>query len=348
LFVKKVLAQVDDHVDRGPLLRSVGLDPDGRIDPAYMIPAAEYYELLERLTDLVSDPTTFPLKVGASMRCDDYGAFGLAWKSATDLRGSYARAERYARVLTSVATYEVESTGRGAFMHLHRDGPRRPGLRLSNEATIASIAAISRQVSTREFRPLEVHFKHPTPGATEGHEEHFGCPVRFGSDRDALLVSTETLQAPNKLGDESISRFFDTHLEAEISKFQDHRTLDEQVLELVSRSLSEGVPKITDVASHLCLSARTLQRRLADGGFSYQSLVDEARRRLAARLLEETDYSLGEISFMAGFSDQSALTRAFNRWEGQRRLGVCLEFVAPGARIIALRAIQVPPGDGVC
>lgn len=295
----------------------MGLDPDDRVDPARMVAADDYYGLLERLTDLDSHPTTLPLRVGAAMRCDDYGAFGLAWKSAPDLRGSYARAERYARLLTSVATYEVEPVADGAYMHLHRDGHRRLGLRLSNEATIASIFSISQQVSTLEFRPLEIHFRHAAPKITRDHETHFGCPVRFASDRDALLVSTASLQAPNKLGDASISRFFETHLETIVSGFEEDQSLDQRVLPLISRSLSEGVPRISDVASQLAMSARTLQRRLADGGHSYQSLVDEARRRLSARLLAETDYSLNEVAFMAGFADQSAFTRAFKRWEGQ-------------------------------
>ena len=317
LFVRKVLAEVDGHVDKDALLRSVGVDPDREDDPAQMIPAADYYELLERLADLDRDPTALPLRVGGAMRCDEYGAFGLAWKSAPDLRGSYARAERYARVLSSVSTYEVEPVAGGAFMHLHRDGDRRLGLRLSNEATIASIVSISRQVSTREFRPLAVHFKHAAPGSTQAHEAYFDCPVRFESDRDALLVSTETLQTPNKLGDASISRFFEAHLATVVSDLEVDRSLDQQVLPLISRSLSEGVPRISDVAAQLAMSARTLQRRLADGGSSYQSLVDEARRRLAARLLAETDYSLSDVSFMTGFADQSAFTRAFRRWEGQ-------------------------------
>ena len=89
-----------------------------------------------------------PLRVGATMRCEEYGAFGLAWKSALNLRGSCERAERYARVLTSVATYQVRDAEEGVYMQLHRDGERRLGLRLSNEATIASIAAISQEVST--------------------------------------------------------------------------------------------------------------------------------------------------------------------------------------------------------
>ena len=317
LFVRKVLAAADAAVDKDALLRSVGLDPAGPADPALMIPAADYYTLLEKLLALDPEPATLALRAGACMRCDDYGAFGLAWKSAPDLRSSYARAERYARELSSVATYEVEPVAAGAYMHLRREGPRQAGMRFSNEATIAGIDAISRQVTTADFRPLAVHFRHPAPGTASRHEAHFGCPVRFGSDRDALLVSTETLQAPNRLGDASISRFFQTHLDNEVAQLEGDALLDRQVLDLVSRDLSGGVPQIADVAQQLCLSARTLQRRLADGGHSFQSLVDEARHRLATRLLGATAYSLSEVAFMTGFADQSAFTRAFKRWEGQ-------------------------------
>ena len=72
---------------------------------------------------------------------------------------------------------------------------------MSNEATIASIAAISQEVSTSAFQALAIHFKHAAPGPTQAHERHFGCPVYFGADMDALLVSHEMMQAPNRVGD---------------------------------------------------------------------------------------------------------------------------------------------------
>ncbi|MEZ5592792.1 MAG: helix-turn-helix transcriptional regulator [Gammaproteobacteria bacterium] len=81
--------------------------------------------------------------------------------------------------------------------------------------------------------------------------------------------------------------------------------------------MSEGIPTISDVAGHFGMSGRTLQRRLANRGYSYQTLVDESRRQLAERLLQQTDYSLAEVAFMTGFSEQSAFTRAFKRWAGQ-------------------------------
>lgn len=182
LFVKKVLAAIDSELDTDALVQSLGIALDSGLDSsASMISDAHYYAFLEKAAAMDRDGTTLPLRTGATMRSDEYGAFGLAWKSATTLRGSYNRGERYARVLTSVATYEVEATEGGAYMHLHRSGARSLGMRLSNEATIASILTISREVSTVAVNPIAVYFKHGAPASITGHEAYFGCPVYFGS-----------------------------------------------------------------------------------------------------------------------------------------------------------------------
>jgi len=317
LFVHKVLGEVNSAADKTELLRSIDIDPNSPVDPKQMISDAQYYDFLERAAIDDRDGTTLPLRTGAAMHCDDYGALGLAMKSALNLQSSYERAERYALVLTSVTAYQVEISGEGAFMHLHREGERRLGMRLSNETSIASIAAISREVSTRPFNPIAVYFKHAAPDDISAHELYFGCPVHFNSDKDALYLSKATLLAPNKLGDSGVSKFFETHLDSELSKLSDDGALDKQVRMQISQSLSEGIPKVSDVASQLGMSARTLQRRLASSGFSYQTLVDESRRELAKRLLSQTNFSLVEVAFMTGFSEQSAFNRAFKRWAGQ-------------------------------
>jgi AraC-like DNA-binding protein len=203
-------------------------------------------------------------------------------------------------------------------MHLHRPGHRRLGLRLSNEATLAAIVAISREVASEPFRPQAVHLKHRAPLRTAGHEAFFRCPVHFGSDRDAIRVAQRTLATPNRVGDASIARFFDTLLDTEIGRLDDTVPLDRRVRDRVSTALSGGVPALSEVARELGMSGRTLQRRLAARSTSFQALVDEARRHLALRLLRgEDDVALTEVTYMTGFSDQSAFTRAFKRWTGQ-------------------------------
>ena len=317
LFVRKVVGVIETDADKAALLHAVGVDPNEPVNPAQMVADDDYYTFFEGAAAVDRHATTLPLRAGASMRCDDYGAFGLAWKSATTLRESCARAERYARVLTNVSTYEVESRDEGAYMRLHRQGERRLGMRLSNEATIASVFSISKQVASKAFTPLAVYFKHDAPKSTVGHCEYFGCPVHFGTDRDALLISHDVMQTPNKLGDEAISTFFEAHLETELAKFDDDRALDHRVRIQISQSLSSGGPTVSQIAGRLGMSARTLQRRLGEQGCSFQSLVDEARRQLAERLLQQSEYSLAAVAFLTGFSEQSAFTRAFRRWAGQ-------------------------------
>jgi len=314
LFVRKVVRAAGAAVDQAALLRGIGLDPEGPDAFGVMVNDAEYYDLLERIADLTGGAADLPVRVGASMRCDNYGAFGLAWKTAPTLRGSFARAERYWRLLTSVTEYEVRGDGEDALFLLHRAGERRPGLRMSNEASLASVVSLIREVSPVAFAPLEAHFRHPPPATIRAHAAYFDCPLVFGSSMDALRVPAAALSRRNRLGDEGVSRFLLSHLERELESLAADRTLREMTSDAVARSLSDGVPKLSDVARRLGMSERTLQRRLAEEDLSFRDLVDAARRDLAEGLLRRSDYSLAEEAFLTGFSEQSAFNRAFRRW----------------------------------
>ncbi|MEM6464554.1 MAG: AraC family transcriptional regulator [Pseudomonadota bacterium] len=315
LFVRKMVAAAGPEVDSAHLLRSVGLDPEASADPKAMVADTAYYGLLEQIAEQ-TDVTRLPLRGGASMRCDDYGALGLAWKAAPDLLGSYRRVERFARIWTDVVEYELRRAEGGMWFFLHRSGARRLGLRLSNEATMASAVAISREVSPVPFTPLEVHFRHPAPRKTAHHIDYFGCDVVFESDRDALLIADDALAQRNRLGDEAITQFLLGHLVQELAELEEDRSLTDRTKTIIARALSEGLPKMDEVARRLGMSVRSLHRRLAEHGMSFQSLTEDTRRELAIGLLSEEDYSIAEIAFLTGFSEQSAFTRAFKRWQG--------------------------------
>jgi len=64
----------------------------------------------------------------------------------------------------------------------------------------------------------------------------------------------------------------------------------------------------------LCMSERTLQRRLQEEGTSFQQLLDDIRRELAGEYLGLGEMAMGQIAYMLGFADQSILSRACQRW----------------------------------
>lgn len=315
LFARKVIAAAGDDIDAAAMLAIVGLAPDDPWDAARMVQAELYYDMLERIADQI-DVTDLPVRTGASMRLDEYGALGLAFKAATTLGASYGRVERYARLWSSVVEYELRSTPEGTLFILHRAGDRRLGMRLSNEATLVSAVAIARQVCPVPLRPVLVLVRHPAPRSVAAHEAWFGCPVRFGAEHDAILYADDTLAQPNILGDEGISHYLATHLDAELSELAHEPALVTQAKAAIAQALSDGTPKMAQIAQGLGLSARSFHRRLSEHGVTFQTMTEQTRRELAEGLLRDERHSLAEIAFLTGFSEQSAFTRAFKRWLG--------------------------------
>jgi AraC-like DNA-binding protein len=95
------------------------------------------------------------------------------------------------------------------------------------------------------------------------------------------------------------------------------RSLVDDVRGAVADALPDGQPSKMYIARRLGMSERTLHRRLAEQGESFQALATDARRDAAEALLKSDTRNVAEVAFLTGFGDQSAFTRAFKRWTGQ-------------------------------
>ena len=81
--------------------------------------------------------------------------------------------------------------------------------------------------------------------------------------------------------------------------------------------LGTGDFEIEDIARYLELSAGTLKRQLSGAGTTFQEVLDDTRLQLAKQYLKEPSLSLTEITFLLGYSEMSAFSRAFRRWTGK-------------------------------
>ncbi|MBH0112594.1 AraC family transcriptional regulator [Novosphingobium sp. YJ-S2-02] len=315
LFARKAIAQTNRN-EADAALAQVGLTHGQLDDPQKGIPIERYFALLEVLALQEQPEIGFHMRAARSMRCEDFGPIGLTIRAAPTLRRSFERLGRYARFYNPVSNFALEESGDTVLWTRRSPPATSDGFRISNEAAFGTFVALWRDANGDGFCPAAVQFEHRAIGNRAPLEAYFRCPVHHGAEIDAIVIRQGDLDQPNRIGDQHIWTFLSQHLAGLLDDAQPEQ-IDRQVVMQIARNLSEGVPRLDGIAREMGMSHRTLQRRLAEAGHKFQSLVDEARRETALDLVGQGKHSLAEVAFLTGFAEQSSFTRAFKRWSGK-------------------------------
>ncbi|MFC7493525.1 MULTISPECIES: AraC family transcriptional regulator [unclassified Nocardioides] len=99
-----------------------------------------------------------------------------------------------------------------------------------------------------------------------------------------------------------------------VARRRERSGLAGEVRVLATQQLAAGAPAAS-VAAALGVSERTLRRRLAADGTSYQRLLDEVRESLAVELLGTL--SVQDVAVRLGYAEASSFILAFRRWTGR-------------------------------
>ena len=160
-----------------------------------------------------------------------------------------------------------------------------------------------------DARPVQVEYAFPEPANPDLYAQTFGCPVYFNRPHNVMEFADADLVSalPGYRGGNGVL--------ASLAQAQPP-TIGKRVQAMVAAMLPKGPPQREDVAAHMMMSERTLQRRLSEEGTSFTALVDDTRRELARQSLAAGELSLKVLSFQLGFSEPSAFYRACKRWFG--------------------------------
>ncbi|MEM6384840.1 MAG: AraC family transcriptional regulator ligand-binding domain-containing protein [Pseudomonadota bacterium] len=278
------------------------------------IAAQSHFDILGLVAKHVPDRATVSIRHARSIDIDKLGTLALACKAAPDVGGVLQRMARYHSLLSDSVRYELVTSDHAVMLRQELLAGSGPGLVFSPEAGLSAMFQAIDQLAAEKVYAQSVTFRHEPPRDAHLFEEFFGCPVEFGREADGILFSEATLQKENRLGDRALSDFLTKHLEAELEQLKSEPSLVRTTKEEIARVLSEGLPKMADVARELGLSVRSFHRRLAEHGVNFQTLAEETRRELALSMLRDEARPLSEIAFLTGFSEQSAFNRAFKRW----------------------------------
>ena len=301
-------------IDARALVREAGLDPAALRDPSARIPSDAADALAARAAALIPDPA-FALRAARCWHPSNLGALGHAWLTSSTLRTGLQRLQRYGRILGEKAQIQLADSPQGLrFTYDHRR--RDPVLRaIGADFMLALVLDMCRMNYGASLRPNEVSLSRARPTDIEPYRNFFGCPVHFNARADSFLLSRRVADEPLPTANRQLAFTLDGILEGQLAAL-DRTNIPARCKATLLEQMTSGEISESGMAKALHMSRRTLQRKLSDADLSYQQLVDDTRRDLALRYLDDPKMSVTDVTFLLGFSGQSAFTRAFKRWTG--------------------------------
>jgi len=301
-------------IDANALLREAGVDPAALRDPAARIPSAFWDTAGARAAALIPYPA-FGLRAARCWHPSNLGALGHAWLASSTLRTGLQRLERYGRVLGEKALLRLTNTRDGlrlVYDHRRRD----PVLRaIGTDFALSLIVDMCRMNYGASLRPVEVRLSRARPGDTEPYRHFYGCPIHFEANEDSFLLTSRAADEPLPTANRQLAGTLDGILTAQLAAL-DKSNIPARCKSNLLDQFTSGELSEEEMAKQLHMSRRTLQRKLAESDTTYQKLVDDTRRDLALRYMEDPRTTITDVTFLLGFSGQSAFTRAFKRWTG--------------------------------
>ena len=317
--------------DAARVRATAGMRDGDLLDPDRMLEVDRLAATVACAADELGDPA-FGLHLGANF---DLGALGLvtyAVLNASTVEIGMNNLVRYVGTLVEGAQAQLDTTRGVAVLRAHLDGADPEAFRhLYDGGVLLLLRMLRRLVGDADFRPRSVAMANAAPRDTTEHLRLFGVVPAFAQPSNEIRFDASILPREVSGSDRSLLPAVEQRLQEVLAAEPgDDPWLARLRVEVASR-LCDGHPTLQDLAPRLGVSARTLQRQLAERGLVSRDLVQQARHHLAFQYLERTDTDLTEIAFLLGYSELSAFAHAFQRWTGASP-GAHRRSVRPGRR----------------
>lgn len=309
---------VSRGADRESLCRQSGLDLADLADDDNRIPFDRYMALMKVAQAECEEPA-LALLFGEAVDLSEVSVLGLICRASETMLDAFRQMNRYGQLVVEA---DHQQEGDRFLLERHdgklwlvdnrvvpRDFPEMV------ELAFAQMACGTRPFGSTPF-VLAVHLSHAAPGHAAEYDRVFGAPVTFNAAWNAMQLDEAWLTHRVAVAPRYVFGILSQHARTMLERLESSRSFRGRVEMALMPVLHTGSAGLDGVARTLGLGRRTLARRLAAEGMTFEQVLDHLRHTLAVHYLAEGKVSISETAYLVGFSDPSAFSRAYKRWTG--------------------------------
>jgi len=278
----------------------------------------QFQQLLHYLIDQSKHPL-FGLYSARFIQPDRFYILSQIGLHSTDLSQALKEAMPLEKLVGDMGVTEIKPYSDGIKMvwHCQYSHPMViPHLIDNVLASWVNFARFLLEDSLATPRAIQLQRDKPCQAEVKQYEQLFGCPVHFAQSDNAIVIDRELLS--RRLPGGNLKRLSQLTISANLrlNNIGDVDDLELKTARVIRQLLPQGKIQREQIAAHLHMAGRSLQRHLIKRGGSYQALLDQIRHEMADYWLTCSELSMDEIALQLGFSDARVFFRTYKLWTG--------------------------------
>jgi len=305
--------------DPAPLFAAADIDMQDALVPGARIPTTRMQTLWGLAVEATGDPC-LGLVAARHFQPAALHGLGFAWLASDTLHDALRRLIRYSRFINTaidIRLVETEDAIELVFRVSRDDWPNF--VFAAADLAIAAFLRMCQITAGSAVMPLCVNFQRPRPPCMKDFRNIFGSNIRYGAPDNRLCFDKALVEAPLSMANPELARLNDQTVIDYLARCES-ASISMQVRSRIIELLPDGRPSQEAIADSLHLSLRSLQRKLQQENTSFTSLLNETQQQLALQYICDSQRSIGEITYLLGYSEPGSFTRAFRRWTGKSPL----------------------------
>ncbi|AGL18380.1 AraC family transcriptional regulator [Actinoplanes sp. N902-109] len=303
----------DLGVPAGRVLQAAGLPEDLFRGPQVLLTQEQFYRCWTALEALAGDPA-IGATLAARISTETFQPAIFAALCSPDLRHATERVATHKRLLGPQQMAVDADTDQLRVSMRWPPAPPPPPSFVAYE--VAFVVALARLGTRTRVTPLSVRVPDPPAGAAaEAYADFLGVRIRRGSPATVAFTGLDA-RRPFLTANAELWQLFEPDLRRRLGDLDRSESTADRVRAALNDLLPAGEATAAGVARRLAVSSRTLQRRLAEEGTTFQAVLERTRLHLARHYLNRPDVTMTEIAFLLGYDEPSSFHRAFHQWSG--------------------------------
>jgi AraC-like DNA-binding protein len=258
------------------------------------------------------------LHLGEALQVAALGIVGELVRSSRTVGEALTHAAAYTHLLTDLFRMEVRTTAAAFEVQLvptpEHEQEDAFVIRQLRDVLLALVLHEVNGLVLTKIQPQQVRLQ-VSAGELPEYQRVLRCEITAADDI-VLVFDERYWHEPILTANYELQRRLLEKAASVQANFAERQPIGGKISRYLLANANMGIPSLEDIAANFNTSVRNMQRKLREENVTYQQLADDVRKELALHYLQTSTHPLKEVSYMLGYNELSAFSRAFKRWTG--------------------------------